>query len=156
MASFRGVAGNDEQRGGGMRENELIIATRVRLDLCGMRSRDAAVAVKLSSAVGHSQGWRIQVGSFEEEKLAGARPRVQVHTHGAGGGGVLINDHYIYRTSCSAGGGIGADVSRGLRFGRQQMLAGSAVSEQVHGVVERPSNVFVLLAGPTVGVNRIV
>jgi hypothetical protein len=70
FVSSCGVAGNYEQRGHSMRENELIIAMRVRLDLCGMRSRDAAVAVKLPSAVGYGRGWRIQVGSFEEEKFS--------------------------------------------------------------------------------------
>src|SRR5579872_1614982 len=150
------LLGNNEQRGRGMGKFELIVAILIRPNVGGMWSRNVAVAIKLPSAIAHCRGWRIQVGSLKQKQFSRSHFCFQVHTHAAGGGGVLINNHHVHRASRAASGGIGADVSGGLCFSRQQMPAGSAVSEQVHGVVERLSKVFVLVASPTVSVNRIV
>src|SRR5512146_1270916 len=149
-------AGNYEQRSRGTGEIELVVAVPIPPDVGGMRSRNVAVAIKLPSAIGHCRGWRIHVGSLEQKQFCWPHLCVQVHTHAAGGSDVLINDDHIQRTNRAGSSGIGADVSRGLCVGRQQMPAGSAVSKQVHGVVERLSDVFIVLAGPSVGVNRIV
>ena len=113
-------AGNYEQRSRGMGEIELVVAIPIPPDVGGMRSRNVAVAIKLPSAIGHCRGWRIHVGSLEQKQFSCPHLYVQVHTHAAGGSDVLINDDHIQRTNRAGSSGIGADVSRGLCFGRQK------------------------------------